>query len=127
MAKTIDYKYWNNLRSKSLQKKPLKRTGIKKKVYKIKKVSKKLSSEEKIYRVLRKDFLIDNPICQCGRKDKDGVICSRPAVEVHHKKGRGKYLNVVKFFLAVARVCHNWIEAHPKEAKALGLSLNRVD
>lgn len=73
-----------------------------------------------IYRVLSRNYLLDNSICQCGRCE------GLPAVEVHHKKGRGKYLNVVEFFLAVARVCHDWIHAHPKEAMKLGLLISKL-
>lgn len=119
------WKYWADIRKKSLQKKPLNRTPIKKKAYTIKKKSKKLSVEEKLYLVLRKDFLIDHPVCECGRKDAKGNICQRPAVEIHHKKGRGKLLNVVEFWLAVARVCHNWIGDNSKAAMELGLTLKR--
>lgn len=84
--------------------------------------SKKRLSELKIYTPLRKQFLKDNPICKCGRNG-----CKRKAVDVHHKKGRGIWLNVVEFWLPVARVCHSWIEAHPKEAMELGLTISRLN
>lgn len=88
----------------------------------IKKKSKKLGIGERIYSVLRKDFLLDNPVCQCGQSG-----CTGEATEVHHKKGRGKWLTVVEFFLAVCRKCHDYIENHPKEAKAKGFSLPRIE
>lgn len=94
---------------------------IKKKKYRIKPVADSSKAELAIYKILEKDFLKDNPICQCNRNG-----CRRRSTEVHHKKGRGIYLNVVEFFLAVNRICHRWIEDHPKEAKELGLSLSRL-
>jgi hypothetical protein len=42
-------------------------------------------------------------------------------------KGRiGNLLTDPKYFLAVCRQCHNWIEEHPKEAKELGYSVSRI-
>lgn len=101
--------------------KPKPRTPIKKKFYVIKKVADNTAEELKIYRILSKDFKKDNPICQCGINH-----CQRETTDVHHKKGRGKYLNVVKYFLAVNRVCHRWINENNEEAMKLGLSLSRL-
>lgn len=84
-------------------------------------------AEDRIFAVLKKGFLIDHPICECGRIDeRTGKVCQRKATDVHHKKGRGILLNEVEWFLAVARPCHNWIGDHPKEAMKLGLSLSRL-
>lgn len=60
--------------------------------------------------------------------------------DIHHKKGRGDgfadewardngiTLTIdVRFFLAVSREGHQWIETHPTEAKAKGWSLTRLD
>lgn len=94
---------------------------IKKPGKKVKKKSKKLSIAERIYSILRKDFLLDNPWCQCGRPG-----CTKNSTEVHHKRGRGRWLNFVEFFLAVCHNCHEWIENHPTEAKELGYSLSRL-
>lgn len=100
---------------------PKKPQPIKKnKEYKIPPKSKKLGQAERIYHVLRKDYLKDHPVCECGRNN-----CKRKATDIHHKKGRGEYLNDVRYLLAVSRVCHQWIETHPKEAKELGLSISR--
>lgn len=100
----------------------LRRPNVKGGFYRLPKATKNTTAELKIYSVLEKDFLLDNPVCQCGRNG-----CERPSSEVHHKKGRGRWLNVVEFFLAVAGICHRWIEDHPKEAKALGLSVSRLN
>ena len=87
----------------------------------IAKKSKKLSANEKIYAVLRKDFMKDNPACKAGLSN-----CTKKATEIHHKKGRGILLNEVKYFLPVCSTCHKWIELHPKEAVKEGLSVLRL-
>lgn len=80
--------------------------------------SEELTEDLKIYEVLSKGYLLDHPICECcGR---------RWSVDIHHKKGRGIFLNVVEFFLAVCRECHDYIEEHPKWARAKGYSLSRL-
>lgn len=88
----------------------------------VSKVSKKMLLELKIYTPLRRQYLKDNPICKC---DRNG--CKRKSVDVHHKKGRGIWLNAVEFWLPIARVCHNWIGDNPKEAMELGLTISRLN
>ncbi len=83
--------------------------------------SKKMAGNLRIYRTLRRDFLIDNPIC--------GVLaskCTLQSTQIHHKKGRGVNLTNVETFLACCFNCHRWIEEHPKEAKELGYSESRL-
>lgn len=99
----------------------LKRSPIKRKYHRIKKRSDKLSAEDVLYFQKREVFLKKHTRCQCGRNG-----CNRLATDIHHKKGRGKYYLVVKYWLAVARVCHNWIGANHEEAKRLGLVLDRL-
>jgi hypothetical protein len=42
-------------------------------------------------------------------------------------KGRsGELLMDSRFFVAVCRNCHEWIENHPVEAKELGYSISRL-
>lgn len=104
-----------------------KEVGVPKKALKrqsksISKFSKKMLENLKIYNILRKDYLKDHPICECGRNG-----CKRKSQDIHHKKGRGVYLNVVEYWLAVARVCHTWITENPKEAMVLGLTGSRLN
>lgn len=98
------------------------KTPLKSKRTPISKKSKKMIANLKIYNVLRKDYLKDHPICECGRNG-----CKRKSVDIHHKKGRGIYLNEIKYWLAVARECHTWITEHPKEAMELGLIISRLN
>lgn len=86
----------------------------------IRKVSKKLSAELRIYAKLRKEFLSRSENRYCA------VFPHLEATEVHHKKGRGIFLNDVSTWLAVSREGHMWVELHPEEAKQKGYSENRL-
>ena len=73
----------------------------------------------KIYAEKRKAFLKDNPKC--------AVYPQKKATEIHHKKGRiGKLYLDDRFWLAVSRSGHVWIENNPIEAKKRGFSLDRL-
>jgi hypothetical protein len=57
------------------------------------------------------------PCCACRLP-----MCETDASDVHHKLGReGLLLFDVRHWLPVCRPCHDWIHAHPEEAKRLGL------
>jgi hypothetical protein len=86
------------------------------------------------YIVVRREFLgkPENKICP---------VTKQPTTEVHHKCGRrhdqyadewARENNIcllidVRFFLAVSRDGHEWIEANPTEAKELGYSVSRLE
>jgi hypothetical protein len=75
----------------------------------IKKVSDKRKTQEKVYKLLRQQYL--NAIPKCER-------CKQTATEIHHKNGReGKRLNDQTYFMAVCRTCHNYIHENPLEAR----------
>ncbi len=80
---------------------------------KLRQVSKKLREKMKIYAKLRKEFLAQHKAC-C-------VIVDGVATEIHHAKGRGKYLLDTSTWLAVSREGHRWIHENPSEAENLGL------
>ena len=86
---------------------------------KIKQVSDKLSKQHKEYSKLRKAFLSDP-------KNKYCPVTKLEATEIHHKKGRGAYLNDVSTWLAVSRQGHIKIEENPIWAKENGYSENRL-
>lgn len=76
-------------------------------------VSKKRGARLKIYYVLRKQYLIDNPACM--------LYPELLACDVHHKAGRlGEMLNKVEHWMAVSRKAHTWIHANGREARELG-------
>lgn len=76
----------------------------------MKRKSKRRIQEDRIYYKVRSEYLAAHPVCEvCGvAKSKD----------IHHKAGRysGNYTNVATF-MAVCRPCHDYIHAHPKEAR----------
>lgn len=84
--------------------------------------SKKRAKQDRKYTKLRKAFLHQFPDCQALRPG-----CMHEATEIHHMAGRIEDdLTDVDNFLAVCPRCHSWIETHPVEAKALCLSISRL-
>lgn len=110
----------------------------------IKPVSAKRAKLNKIYSALRKKFLEDNPLCEhwiCElyhstpeeirpissifQDNPAGVKHIPKSTDVHHRKGRGKYLLDVSTWMAVSREGHQWIHANPKESYEKGYMLPR--
>lgn len=102
----------------------------------IKQFSKKRSKVEAQYSKERKHFLALNPICQVCKDE--GL--SFESTEVHHKRGRGTfYWDAIaeeidmpltadtRWFLAVCRTHHDFIENHAEWAKEKGYSLSRLE
>lgn len=65
------------------------------------------------YGRLRAEYLTRTPVCECCTK--------RPATDIHHKTGRtgGNYLRTATW-MAVCRLCHDYIHRFPKLSKTLG-------
>lgn len=83
--------------------------------------SSKQAKLDALYSVLREQFLKRKPYCEAHLPG-----CQINATDVHHTKGRtGALLLDDTQFLAVCRLCHGYIETHPKEAKLLNLSKSR--
>jgi 5-methylcytosine-specific restriction endonuclease McrA len=82
--------------------------------------SDKRAVQEKEYKVLRDQFLEDNPTCQaCHFKQAD---------QVHHKAGRiGKLLTDVDYFMACCGTCHQFIEMNPSAALKMGWIVKRTN
>lgn len=82
--------------------------------------SKKRAVGERAYKKLRDKYLTEHAICEVAH-------CGCWASEIHHKKGRiGDLLTDTKYFLAVCRSHHLYIELHPEDAKKHGYSLSRL-
>jgi hypothetical protein len=82
--------------------------------------SKKRATQEREYAKIRKVYLFCHPVCEV-------IGCGCESTEIHHKKGRvGELLTDERFFLAVCRPHHNYIESHPFEARDAGYSLSRL-
>lgn len=76
---------------------------------------------DKLYSIMRKDFLSLHSGCQARVSG-----CTLQSTDVHHKKGRGLYYLDKTTWLSVCRSCHVWIENNPVKAKELNFSLNRL-
>lgn len=67
--------------------------------------SKKKVSQDRLYSVLRREYLEQNPNCEIKL-----LGCVGLATEIHHSAKRGdNYLNV-KTWMATCRMCHSHIE-----------------
>ena len=88
----------------------------------IRKVSVKQSALLRQYMKQRKVFLEAHPWCEVSSLHNDRP---NPATDIHHMKGRGKYLLDESTWLAVSRYAHVWIHNNPKQARALGYILPR--
>lgn len=100
-------------------KRPLKRTQ------RVKRQSVRRQREGRIYSQKRKAFLEAKRVCYAGSMLEHLEIpnvCTIRAEDVHHRAGRtnGNYLNDATW-LPVCRSCHDWIHAHPADARAIGL------
>ena len=86
----------------------------------IAKVSNKRKVEDKEYKEVSKRYLAKNVGCEAHIS----TGCTGLSVDIHHKRKRNSKDDRINEanFLAVCRPCHLWIEAHPKQAKELGLS-----
>lgn len=83
----------------------------------IRKVSLKRAAQLAMYYSERDNFL----------RGKKCPVTNEPATEIHHMKGRSGALLIDKrYWLAVSRKGHRFIEDNPKWAKDNGFSLSRL-
>jgi len=93
---------------------------IKKEFIKIPQISKKRQVQQLKYSVLRIEFLgkMENKACP---------ITGLETTDIHHKKGRvGSLYLDTKFWVALSREGHKFVEENPIWAKENGYSLNRL-
>lgn len=84
--------------------------------------SEKRRRQNILYIKKRRIFIEQNKTCQAQL-----VGCSGAASEIHHKKGRiGELLTDERYFLALCRSCHNYIELNPSFAKEKSFSIVRL-
>ena len=97
-----------------------KKQKTKKEFIKIPQISKKRQVEQLKYSVLRIEFLgkSENKVCP---------ITGLETTDVHHKKGRvGDLYLDTKYWVALSREGHKFVEENPIWAKENGYSLNRL-
>lgn len=92
-----------------------------KQIYKpIKKLSDKRKVENAKYLVLRIEFLGKPENQKCP-------ITGKHTTDVHHMKGRiGSLLLDTRYWVALSREAHKFVEENPEWAKENGYSLNRL-
>ena len=113
-AKRCKTHYWNYRASL----KPVKIKDISKPISKVS--SKQLERLAK-YRKIRNEFMA-NKNCEAKLQG-----CTIKATDLHHAKGKiGDLLTDSRYFRALCRNCHNYIETHPNFAKENNYSLNRI-
>lgn len=80
------------------------------------------------YEVKKVVWLRKHPNCQFEFHDcydtPIGVLCNSPFMcDLHHKMGRGKYLDDERFFMTLCREHHDWVECNKREARIRGYIL----
>lgn len=89
----------------------------------------KRKAHDTFYKVTQPTWLAMYPTCQFDLhllypQLPEGTQChSRNGCKVHHKMGRGKYLNDLRYFHTDCIEHHAYIEDHKKWARSVGLIL----
>lgn len=93
-----------------------------KKRYRLKPIGAKRSKALNFYRILRKGHLEKYPVCEAGKVLLPHFKgCTQKSTEIHHAKRRGPHLNDTRYFVAICRPCHCFVETHANLARTLGL------
>ena len=107
-----------NLGTTMTQYSGLKRTGTLKRSP-LRRVSKKRAKENRLYNVLRTEYLQLHTNCKVC--ENQGHVPVRKATEIHHMNKRfGSRLNDMTMWLPVCHACHMAIEADKKNAREVG-------
>jgi hypothetical protein len=95
--------------------------AVLKKKYAIKKISDNQKQKLKEYRRVRDCYLAKKCICEFPD-------CQMASQDLHHGAGKvGKLLTDTKYFKALCRKHHIFVEENPTIAQELGLSFKRLD
>ena len=122
IAKRCKLCYWRSRSSLNKNKLILDEKPVKNKIYKIPKISDKRKVQNVLYLKKRRIFMEQNKNCQANLSG-----CNKISVDLHHKAGRcGSLLTDERYFLALCRSCHSFIEEHPVFAKERGFSISRI-
>lgn len=76
----------------------------------IRRISARQLIQYRQYLKQRAAFLAANVYCEC-------FPCKNRSRDVHHTRGRGRYLLDESTWMAVCRAHHDWIHGHPREAR----------
>ena len=87
-------------------------------------LSDKQAERLKVYNRVKAEYLKANPTCEFVTTDGyANYRCKSKSKDIHHKMGRGRYTADVKYFMAVCREHHDWIENNKKAARLRGYIL----
>ncbi len=101
---------WSCHKSKDEDGKPIKNI--------IPQVSSKKKKQDQEYLKLRERYLTERTLCEVKVSG-----CMMHATDVHHTfsgANRSVYYLIQSTWLPVCRSCHDWIHAHPQDARELG-------
>lgn len=97
--------------------KPMKKTALKRgisqlKRTKLKQVGTKQAKKLKSYAKKKKEYYEEHPNCErCN---------SASNLTLHHKMGRGQFLDDERYFMTACMTCHDEIEGNKKQARKDG-------
>ena len=80
-------------------------------------VSPKRAKKDAEYSKLRQRYLTENPLCMVNVNG-----CANSATDIHHTfagSNRDAFYLVQSTWLGACRNCHDWIHAHPTEARTM--------
>lgn len=98
-------------------------------------MSKKREIENVTYRLAVEEWkrkrISEDGYLRCEFKDSVKNIpygnwdgrCRNLADDVHHRKGRGKWLSHTRYFLGLCRFHHDYVETHKRDARKRGYIL----
>lgn len=87
---------------------------------KINPISDRRKKELLIYNGVRDLYLKMNPVCEFPK-------CNSREVQLHHRAGRsGRMLYEYSYFCSLCHAHHMWVHENDKEARAMGLLLQRT-
>lgn len=92
----------------------------------LKTFSQKKAQQLAEYNKAKRAYFKVHTFCEFTDVSHDGYStkpCRRVAVDIHHKMGRGPYTADPRYFMAVCRKHHDWIESNKKAARKRGYIL----
>lgn len=101
----------------------VRRTPLRRGTKRIRRRALRHAEEDRLYARLCRNYKRIHPRCQmvgthCA--NPKGLQCLHNTQDVHHKAGRGRYLNDTSTWMPICRRCHQWVHENPHIAEELG-------
>lgn len=87
----------------------------------LRKVSAKQKGRLAEYYRKRDEYMATHPFCEMHLM----AGLKFPAQDLHHKRGRGKYLCDERYFSSLCRLCHDTIHNNPSWARKTGWLISK--